>query len=181
MDTYKVKFTSLIGDAFRLLCIKAGETLSQRQIANMLNISPTAAATAIRQLEKAGLARAEKSRQGNIRLISLNRDSIEAIALKRAENFKQISESGLVWQLPEQFPGAAIVLFGSYSRGEDVTSSDIDIAVIGAKEKGIELSLFETALERKIVLQFYKSLGAIHKNLRENLINGIVLYGIVEL
>ena len=35
MDIYKVKFTSLPGDVFRLLCIKAGETLSQRQIANM--------------------------------------------------------------------------------------------------------------------------------------------------
>ena len=181
MDIYKVKFTSLPGDVFRLLCIKAGETLSQRQIANMLHISPTAAATAVRRLEKAGLARAEKSRQGNIRLVSLNRDSIEAVALKRIDNLKQIYESRLVWHLSEKFPGSAIILFGSYSRGEDIASSDIDIAIIGAKEKGIELLQFEKALERKISLNFYESLGSVNKNLRENLINGTAIYGLVEI
>ncbi len=181
MDTYKVKFTSIQGDIFRLLCKKAGERMSQRQIAAILGISPTASATAIRGLEKASLAKAEKALSMNVRLIALNRDNINAIALKKVENLKQLYESGLVWHLSEKFPGAAIILFGSYSRGEDITSSDIDIAIIGAKEKGIELLLFEKELERKISLHFYKSLGSIHKNLRENLINGVILYGIVEL
>lgn len=181
MDRYKVKFTSLQGDAFRLLCMKAGEQMSQRKIAKILKISPTASATAVRELEKAMLAKAEKSKHANVRLVSLNRDSPYAISLKRVENLKQIYESGLAKHLSEKFPGAAIILFGSYSRGEDITSSDIDIAIIGAKEKETEISLFEKALERKISLNFYESLSSVHKNLRENLINGVVLYGFVEL
>ena len=43
-----------------------------------------------------------------------------------------------------EFPGCAIILFGSYSRGEDILGledlgnmSDIDIAVIGNKRKTI--------------------------------------------
>lgn len=181
MDRYKVKFTSLQGDIFRLLCINTGEQLSQRKIAEILKISPTASATAIRMLEKSGLVKAERSKHANVRLVILNRDNANAIALKRVENLKQIYECGLVNQLSEKLPGAAIILFGSYSRGEDITNSDIDLAIIGAKEKEIELSSFEKILGRKISLQFYESLGSIHKNLRENLINGIVLYGIVEL
>lgn len=181
MDTYKVNLTSLQGNIFRLLCKKTGEKLSQRQIAGILGISPTASASAVRELEKASLAKAEKALSMNVRLVFLNRDNINAIMLKRVENLNQIYESGLVRHLSEKFPGAAIILFGSYSRGEDITGSDIDIALIGAKEKDIGLSLFEKALERKISLNFYESLGSIHKNLRENLINGVVLYGFVEL
>ncbi|MFH1065352.1 MAG: nucleotidyltransferase domain-containing protein [Nanoarchaeota archaeon] len=181
MDRYKVNLTSLSGDVFRLLCINAGEELSQRRIAEILKISPTASATAVRMLEKSKFVKVERSKHANVRLVSLNRNDVKTIFLKRAENLRQIYESGLVLHLSEKFPGAAIILFGSYSRGEDIASSDIDIAILSAKEKEVELSLFEKILGRKISLQFYENLGSVHKNLRENLINGIVLYGIVEL
>ena len=72
-------------------------------------------------------------------------------------------------------------VFGSYSRGDDTLSSDIDIAIIGRKEKGISLENFEKRLERKIILNFYPSLKEVHKELKENICNGIVLSGGVEL
>ena len=59
--------------------------------------------------------------------------------------------------------------------------SDIDIAVIGRKEKQVGLIKFEKELERKININFYDSFKNIHKHLKENLCNGIILIGGVEL
>ena len=94
---------------------------------------------------------------------------------------KQVYESGLADFLGREFAGATIILFGSYSRGEDTLNSDIDIAVIGRKDKKFDVSNFETILERNININFYDSFNKIHKNLKENIFNGIVLYGSVEL
>lgn len=179
MDIYKLKFTKLQNEIFRLLGIHAGETMNQRQIAQELNVSPTAIAKALPLLEKELLIIIKKDKNGNY--VQLNRDAEPAISLKRVENLKLIYESGLKKQLEEAFPGATVILFGSYSRGDDTLQSDIDIAVIGRKEKHIDISKYEKMLERKIVLNFYPALKDIHKNLRENILNGIILTGSVSL
>lgn len=181
MDTNKLKFTRLQNEIFRLLCVKAGTDMNQREIASELDVSPTAVAKSLELLEKEGLAKVERSKTMNLVSVQLNRDNHKAIALKRVENLSQIYESGLSDYLEEHFPGCMVVLFGSYSFGEDTTISDIDIAVIGSKEKDVDLIKFEKALDRTINIQHYDSLNSIHKNLRENILNGITLHGAVEL
>ncbi len=178
---YKDKFTRLQSEIFRLLCIKSGQHLNQREIAGFLKVSPTAVAAALPALEKNGLLKVERGKNINLNYIELNRDSARAIALKRAENLKLLYESGLSDFLYENFPGATIILFGSYSRGEDTINSDIDIAIIGSKEKNKNLEEFERKLERNISLNFYDSLKNIDKHLRNNILSGIVLAGGVEL
>mgnify|MGYP003987829595 FL=1 len=101
--------------------------------------------------------------------------------LKRVDNLKQIYESKLLECLEQEFAGSTIILFGSYSRGEDTENSDTDIAIIGRKEKKINLNKYEKLLDRRINLNFYESFSKIHKNLKENLFNGIVLSGGIEL
>ena len=78
------------------------------------------------------------------------------------------------------FPGCVIILFGSYSRGEDVAESDIDIAIVGSKGKEDNLRKYEKILERVINLNFYKAWD-MDNNLRNNILNGIVLGGGVEI
>ncbi|MBI2575000.1 hypothetical protein HYV82_03890, partial [Candidatus Woesearchaeota archaeon] len=56
-----------------------------------------------------------------------------------------------------------------------------DVAVIGRKEKATDSTKYERALERKISINFYDSFKNIHKHLKENLCNGFVLAGGVEL
>ena len=181
MDTYKLKFTVLQMEIFRLLCIKAGERLNQREIASLLRVSPTAVANAIPKLEKEGLVLRERQKKMNLNLIELNRDSKKVMLLKRAENLRMLYESGLAEFLEEELPGTLIILFGSYSRGDDTYSSDMDIAVIGKKEKSINLQNFEKGLARKININFYPSSKDIHKELKENIFNGIVLSGGIQL
>lgn len=181
MDTYKLKLTRLQNEIFKLLCIKVGAQLNQRAISKILKVSPTAVAKSVEGLKKEGLIDVKKDLLMNLNLIALNRENEEAVELKRVENLKMIYESGIVKFLEEKFPGSVIILFGSYAYGEDTINSDIDIAVIGCKEKNVDLGKFEKLLERKIRINFYNDFKEIHRNLRSNIFNGIVLVGRIGL
>lgn len=177
VDIYKLKFTILQLEIMRFLFVKAGASFNARALSIPLDVSQTAIAKSLPLLEKEGLVKIEKERESGRWSIMLNRDNPQVIGLKRAENLQMLYESGIVSFLEDELPGAAIILFGSYSRGDDTVKSDIDIAVIGRKEKKLDLAPFEAMLERKINPNFYPSFREIHKDLRENLFNGIVLVG----
>ncbi|MFH1801561.1 MAG: nucleotidyltransferase domain-containing protein [archaeon] len=181
MNMYKLKFTKLQNEIFRLFCIKAGALLNQRGIAKILKVSPTAVSKALPLLEKEDIIKIKREKLMNLFSVRLNRENPKIIGLKRAENLKLIYESGLVEFLEEFFPGATIILFGSYSLGEDIETSDIDIAIINSKEKEINLSKFDKLLERRISLNFYLSFKDIKKELKENILSGILLAGGIEL
>lgn len=96
---------------------------------------------------------------------------------KRISNLKQIFDSRLVDFLIKEYNyPACIVLFGSYSLGEDFSNSDIDICVVTKEKKNVDLSKFEKKLKKEIQLleiDFKKN----SKELINNISNGIVLYG----
>jgi len=181
VNIYKLQLTILQQEILRLLFIKSGMSLNQRGIARILEVSQPAVMKALPKIEQAGLINVEQDKDSKRWSIELNRDNYKAMQLKRADNIKQIYESGLADFLEKEFAGATIILFGSYSRGEDTIGSDIDIAVIGRKEKKIDLAKFDKMLERIININFYENFEKIHKNLKENLFNGIVLAGGIEL
>lgn len=180
MDIYKEKFTRLEKEILNFLFVNSGKTFNQRAIALSLKVSPTAIANSIKNLKKTNLLEIKKENSETFE-ISLNQQNDKAIFMKRVENIKLIYESGLAELLFDKFPGATIILFGSYSFGENNYNSDIDIAVIGIKEKTINLESFEKILIKKINLQFYDNFDKIHKNLKESILNGIILKGSVKL
>ena len=181
VDIYKVKFTVLQQEILLFLYVNAGKSFNALGLAKSLEVSQTAIAKALPSLEKEGLIKVEKDKVSGRLAIELNRDNRRVLQIKRVENLRTLYESGLVDFLEKELAGATIVLFGSYSRGEDTVDSDIDIAVVGRREKKINLNEFEKQLGRKIIINFYPSFKEIHKNLRENIFNGIVLVGGVEL
>ncbi len=185
MDILKLSYNKLQNRIFRLFCVMSGASLSQRNIAKLLNVSPTAVGKAIKSLIKDSILKIEKI--AIINFIQLNRENEYVLELKRVENLKMLYESKLIDFLKNEFTVCTIILFGSYSRGYDVwfkdsdeKNSDIDVAVIGCRKKKIDLTKFEKALKRKINVNFYKT-WKIHENLKESLFNGIVLHGSVEL
>lgn len=179
MEIYKLKFTILGLEIFMFLCMKSGEKLSQRDIAKALDVSPTAVGNSISKLAKENLILIEKTK--TINFISLNRDDKKALDLKKIENLKNIYTSGLSDYLEFELAGACCVLFGSYAKGEDTNNSDIDIAAVGRKPKKLNLEKYEKMLLRKLNVNYYNSWGEIDKNLRNNILNGIVLFGGVDL
>lgn len=181
MDMYKLKFTILQQKILRFLFVKSGAVFTERTLAKQLKVSPTAVSNSLPLLEKEDLIKVAKDKESGRLSIRLNKENPKTFFLKRVENLRAIYESGLSEYLSEKLPGSTIILFGSYSFGEDIANSDIDIAVIGAKRKDVDTGKFEKLLDRRISLNFYNNLNEINKNLRENILNGIVLSGSVKL
>ena len=181
MDIYKEKFTSLQKEILRFLFTRPEKSFNQRRLAKNIKVSPTAVSKSLELLKKENLITAEKDKDSKRIAIKLNRDNKDIFYLKRVENLKFIYESRLLNFLSEEFPLSTIILFGSYSLGEDISRSDIDIAIIGYKEKRLELENFERLLERKISLHFYSNLKKIETNLKSNILNGITLKGGIKL
>ena len=101
-------------------------------------------------------------------------------------NLNFVYQSGLVEFLNQHFKNPkAIILFGSFRKGEDISNSDIDIAIesddfrnyeiIGLRE----LSEFEKVIGRKIQLHLFNKEN-IDLHVFNNLANGIVLMGFLE-
>ena len=126
----KLELTSLQQEILRVLFIKAGESLNQRQLANLLDVTSPAIMKALPSLEKKTLIKIHQDKETRRWSIELNRSNHKVMQLKRVDNLKLVYESGLTDFLEKEFAGGTIILFGSYSRGEDTTSSDIDIALI---------------------------------------------------
>lgn len=95
---------------------------------------------------------------------------------KKTTNQIKVYESDLINYLEEKIMPNCLVLFGGYAKGTDVKTSDIDLFV-EAKEEKINLTRFEEKLGRKIHLVFEKDIRDLSKELKNNIINGIVLQG----
>jgi len=181
VNIYKLQFSILQQEILRYLFVKAGESFNARGLAKSLGRTQAGVAKALPKLERSGLVSIKKDAVSGRWSIEINRNNHKAIQLKRADNLKLIYESGFADMLEKDFAGGTVILFGSYSKGEDTINSDIDIAVIGRKEKNIELRAFEGIFNREININFYPSFKDIHKRLRENIFNGIAIAGGIEL
>ncbi len=181
INTYKIKFTTLQQEILRFLFINSGLSFNGRNLAQFLKVSATAISKSLQLLEKENLIKIKKDKYSKRLSIELNRDNKKVIELKRVENLRLIYESKLIEYLIEIFPSSTVILFGSYSFGEDIYDSDIDIAIMGEKNKEINLNGFEKYLSKKISLEFYDNFKEMNKNLKENILNGIVLKGGIEL
>ena len=177
----KQKLTNLQEDILRFFFIKCGMKYNQNQIAKQLNVSSPAIMKSLPKLVEENLITQKQETDSNRLVIELNRDNPKVIQLKQVDNLKQLYETEIIELLEHEFAGATIILFGSFSKGEDTITSDIDLAIIGRKEKDINLQKYEQLFERKISLNFYESFNNIHKNLKENILNGITLSGGIEL
>lgn len=176
----KLKLTVLQREILDILSVKVGDVLSQRDLSKITGFSPTAIMKAVRGLIGFKLIHFDIDKSGRSE-ISLDFNNEKVAYMKRIFNLNSIYESGLNSFLENKFPSATIVLFGSYARGDDTLKSDIDIAIIGAKEKNVNIKKYEDILEREIILQFYDSFSKVHKNLKENIFNGVIYSGGIEL
>lgn len=181
INIYELKLTNLQQRILRFLFVKSGSEVNALKIAKSLNVSQPAVSKALPFLEKERMIKLEKNPESGRLSIQINKENHKIMQLKRVDNLKLIYETGLADFIEKEFAGSVIILFGSYSRGEDTVRSDVDIAIIERKDKIIDLKEFEDALERKINLNFFDSFQKIHDNLKENIFNGIVLVGGVEL
>ncbi len=165
------------------LFIYPTRVFSVREIARLEKISHPTASAALKKLSRMGLAKREIKENvsgiGGDILWKANQAGEMYKLYKKIANLEHIYLSGLIEHIAGQTAPNAIVLFGSYSRGEDVEKSDIDLFV-ASKEKHIDLKKYESLLHRKISLTFETDLRRLRKEFVNNIINGIILYGYQE-
>ena len=92
----------------------------------------------------------------------------------------KIKASGLIEYIKDKTLPSSVVLFGSCAKGVYTEKSDIDIFV-EAQEPKLNVSRFEKKLKRSINLLFEKKIMDLSTELRNNILNGIILYGFIKL
>lgn len=113
---------------------------------------------------------------------SAERTSPQFLLQKKLFNLQQLFASGIVDFFVQELSNPTVILFGSYSRGEDTEESDIDIYIETPLTKHLKIEKFEKFLQRKIQIFTYKNIHAIeNKDLANNIINGITLNGFMEI
>lgn len=136
------------------------------------------------EFQKIGLVTIEKL--SKIWRIQANQTNLLFRRSKIVYNLSFIYRSGLVEFLADHFNNPkAIVLFGSFRKGEDLSKSDIDIAIESDEAKDYqtsglrELSEFEKIIGRKIQIHVFNRKN-IDINVFNNIANGILLWGFLE-
>ena len=153
--------------------------LRVRQIEKELQAPLPSAIRYAKELENEGMLK--KSGIAGVTLYSADRSSKKFLLEKKLYNIRILFESGFVDYLIEEYSNPAIILFGSFSKGEDIETSDIDLYVETSAAKKLLLTKFEEKLGRKIQLFCYNNIHQIkNKELANNIINGISLNGFLE-
>ena len=148
-------------------------------LAKQLQISKTTANRVVTRLVEEKFLRLKEF--GRLWQISCNQMHAYNFSQKIAYNLATVYESTILEDIHKLYPYLkAVVLFGSYRKGDDIETSDIDIAVEihGNNDlKIIELGVFSQFAYRKNVtvnLHLF-SRAKIDINLFTNILNGIVL------
>lgn len=92
----------------------------------------------------------------------------------------KITEPGLIDYIQKETLPSSIILFGSGAKATFTEKSDIDIFV-EANETKLSLAKYEKKLGHKINLLFEQNINNLSKELRNNIINGVVLYGFIKI
>jgi predicted nucleotidyltransferase len=151
--------------------LRPTEERSIRDIAKLTKLSPATVSKICKELEEQKIT---LSRQiAKSKLIRAFLESAEYKFYKRLANIESLK-----WVLDDlvKHKPLAIILYGSYSKGDDTESSDIDLAIIGTEFK-LPLDKYEKQLNRKLHLMFFTSESKIPSNLKSNIQNGTVLSG----
>ncbi|MEK6824032.1 MAG: nucleotidyltransferase domain-containing protein [Nanoarchaeota archaeon] len=154
------------------------ENFRLREIARISKISPPSVMNYLAEFEKKGLIK--KIIKNKIPFYSAFRDNPDFILYKKMSILFELNESGLINYLWEKLSPEAIVLYGSFSRGESIENSDIDLFILG-KERFIKLEEFEKKLNKNVHILFKKSLKELPSELKNNVLNGIILKGYLKI
>ncbi len=158
--------------------------MSLNDLSEQLKISKTTANRIVTQLVNENFLKVKVL--GKIWRISCNQNHIYNYSRKISFNLNMVYSSGIIEKIHELIGNPrAIVLFGSYRKGDDTEKSDIDIAVevLDNKEVRIEelgvIPQFGYRENVAVNLHIF-SRNKIDLNLFANIANGIVLEGFLE-
>lgn len=152
---------------------KPTETHFIREIGRKINLAPTSIKIIIDNLLKQKFINIKKAKPFNGYIANREKDSF--LFLKRTHNLMNLYELNNL--IIEEIHPMAIVLFGSYSRGEDIETSDIDLLIISKIKKDLNFPNIEKKLKRKINIMIIDNLKKLDPPIIKKIYNGIVIHG----
>jgi len=172
---------------------------SLSDLAKEANVAKANIGVILKEFQSLGLV--EISKLNVIWRIKANKLNPAFIKLKIPYNLSMIYNSGIIEFLNEYYGNTkAIILFGSYRKGDDISDSDIDMAVeveslphnykknyivieleklARSKGEAVKIKELQFILRRRIQVHVFNRKD-IDLNLFNNLANGIVLDGFLE-
>ena len=120
-----------------------------------------------------------KEKKGIYSTYRANRENELFKTYKKMDLVLRMHKTGLVRHIYDSSISNAIILFGSSSKGEDMEESDIDIFV-QSREIKLKLEKYEKLLNRKISLFFEENFSRLNKELKNNIINGMIIKGYLK-
>ncbi|HLE06662.1 MAG TPA: nucleotidyltransferase domain-containing protein [Candidatus Nanoarchaeia archaeon] len=148
-----------------------------RELSRKVKLAPKSVKTYLKEfIKKKLLTETQKDKKPQYKA---NRDNKEFIQYKKINNQLQLQNTGLIDFIYNTYLPDVIILFGSFSKGEDIKKSDVDIYIQSA-EKRINLEKYEKLIERKINLLFSSNFNKLSNELKNNLLNGIILKGYLK-
>jgi len=150
-----------------------------REISRIASLATTSVKLYLNKMVDEGLIVKTKHRLFTYPVYRANMDSFEFRFLKKIDTIISLKESGLIEYLENLCMPDVIILFGSASKGEDTMESDIDLFLV-SKERKLDLLDFETKLKRNISLLFTEDFSELSDELKNNIINGVILKGYLK-
>jgi predicted nucleotidyltransferase len=148
-----------------------------REISRLTKITQPSALNHLKALLKENLIIKEK--KSIYPTYKANRDCELFKTYKITNTLLKLDQSGILTYLWNTCQPDVIILFGSASRGEDIETSDMDLFVISKEEK-LDLNKFEKKLNKEINIFFSEDFDKLSKELKNNIINGIILKGYLK-
>jgi len=149
-----------------------------REISRKVKIAPTSVKKYLNELEKEGFIIKTKHRIYGYPIYHANRDE-EFKFYKKIDMLISIRTNGVLDYLYKECMPDVIILFGSATRGEDLRDSDVDLFLL-CKERKLDLKDFENKLKRKINIFFAEDFNSLSDELKNNILNGIVIKGYLK-
>ncbi len=166
------------------------------EIAELAGVSKSMTSTILREMEEGEFITIKEF--GKVWRVQANMDSQDFKNWKIVNSLTNFYQSGIIEFIADRLNPKAVILFGSFRWGEDRKGSDIDIAVeVAEKTKYRTISLSRMAnqekahefakdiketekeIERNFQIHIFNR-DSIDNNLFNNIANGIVLYGFLE-
>lgn len=175
---YKNILGSSLWNVFRVFAEEPLKIHYVKEIARKIELAPTSVKKHLDYLQKQELIFKKKGERffGFI----ANRDGKIFLSYKQMFNILAIKESGFLDFLIDSLYPNTIILYGSYLKGEDIGTSDIDILIISKAKKKLITNKFERILKRGIHIIIENSLKKLPSELQSEIINGFVLYGYLK-
>jgi len=155
-----------------------------REVARILKKNHTTVRTLLNEFVKKKVLIINN--EGIYKSFSADTESGTYKRLKLNYNLSLVYDSGFIEFLEKELNYfEAVVLFGSFAKAENEKNSDVDILIVGSSSKKIDLSKIEKKIGHKIQLFIHsdkeiQEMKNKNKELLNNMLNGIKLYGFWE-